>query len=230
MKKMLAVGCMVLAVAAVGCSTTPEKGDTNIASENKTQSMSGDFEENPNFKRQEFDLNGDGTPDMHKFHDPQGILVRKSADLNTDGKVDIWIDYDPSGAKEKEAFDLDFDGRIDLVEFYKNGELVRKEIDFQFDERPDIWKYYMEGRMVRKEVDSNRNGSPDYWEFYNEKGEISRIGRDLDGDGQIDVEEKPERPKTMTEEEKMEEQADETKEKVDNQEPESQPEPNTDTE
>lgn len=232
MKRMLAVGCMVLLVTALGCNTTPKKGDSVVAKQQENKTMSGAFEENPNLKRKEFDLNGDSTPDMYKYYDAQGVLVRKEADLNNDGKVDIWIEYDPTGAKEKEAFDLDFDGRIDLIEYYKNNALVRKEIDFQFDERPDIWKYYMDGRMVRKEVDSDHNGKPDYWEFYNDKGEISRIGRDLDGDGQIDVEEKPERAKAMPQEENMEEKADETKAKVDqgSTTPEPDPEAEPDTE
>jgi hypothetical protein len=29
----------------------------------------------------------------------------------------------------------------------------------------------------------------DYWEYFNDKGQVAKIGRDIDGDGQMDVRE-----------------------------------------
>jgi hypothetical protein len=54
----------------------------------------------------------------------------------------------------------------------------------------DIWFYYEGGRVVRVEEDTNRDGRADVWEEYDESEAIVKRARDLNYDGEPDVEDK----------------------------------------
>jgi len=212
--------CMAVALVAAGCASTPDKTVGGAAKQQEaTTPMGISPTDDDGLVTKDFDLNGDKKADLIKYYrdSPTGdVLVRKEADLNGDKRVDVWVVYDEDGQKAKERFDLDFDGRVDLMVNYKDGVLTSKEIDYQFDERTDIWKYYMDGRLIRREVDMSHDGNPDYWEFYNEQGQLYRVGRDTDDDGQIDTEQsmQPEAPEAAPHEAAMEDQAAQTTQKV----------------
>jgi hypothetical protein len=41
--------------------------------------------------------------------------------------------------------------------------------------------------MRRKESDTNGDGKVDFWEYFDDAGKVIRTGKDLDGDGVMDV-------------------------------------------
>ena len=140
---------------------------------------------------QKIDVNGDGTPDVfndYKIRDDNTrILIHKTVDLNWDGKVDIETWFSVTGEIEKEAMDGDFDGAKEWVDHYKGSKLVLSEVDTNFDKTFDLFRYYENEQLRRKEHDSNGDGNIDFWQYFDDNGKLSKTGRDLDGDGEMDV-------------------------------------------
>jgi len=146
---------------------------------------------------EEYDLNGDGKPDMTSIFTRTGdpnlpreerdrVLARKEIDVNFDSKTDVKQFYGADGVLVREEMDLDFDAKIDAVDYYVDGIRIRRELFLNFIEQPSMWKYYEEGKLVRKARDTTGNGKADTFEFYDPKGEILRIGYDTKGDGKPD--------------------------------------------
>ena len=139
----------------------------------------------------EVDLDGDGSPDIYNYFkqlDDEGrLLLRKEMDLNQDSRIDVWSFYTELGALEREEMDGDFDGNVDWIDHYQGGKRVLSEVDSEFDGQIDLWKFYENERVRRKERDSNGDGMVDYWEYLNDDGQVVKTGRDVDGDGQMDI-------------------------------------------
>ena len=179
-------GAMLLLVALVGCGNKDGKLDN----------FAGVLDEQPTadgLVQQKIDLNNDGKPDIFNYYkerkDAPRMLVRKEMDLNWDGLVDVRTWFDASGAIEKEEMDGDFDSRVDWVDHYQGGRRVTSEIDTNNDGKFDLFKTYEQGLVRRKERDTNADDRIDYWEYLDDAGNVVKTGRDLDGDGVMDVRE-----------------------------------------
>jgi len=137
------------------------------------------------------DLNGDGSVDVANYYreraDAPRLLMRKETDLNRDGKVDVRTTFDDGGLRVREEMDGDFDGRADWVDHYIGGKRTYSEADTNFDGTFDTFRYYEAGKCRRKERDTNGDGRVDLWEYLDESGVVVKTGKDLDGDGNMDV-------------------------------------------
>jgi hypothetical protein len=51
----------------------------------------------------------------------------------------------------------------------------------------DLFKIFENGKLRRKERDTNADGKIDFWEYLDESGNVVKVGRDVDGDGVMDV-------------------------------------------
>jgi len=145
---------------------------------------------------EQYDLNGDGRPDLFKTYVMRGpkdepdkrtqLLARHDMDLNFDDKVDVRRIFNELGGVVREEMDLDFDGTFDAIDYYAEGVLYRRDMALNFDGKPSIIKYYNDNKLVRKERDTNADGQIDTVDFY-EDGKLVRIGVDKDGDGKPDI-------------------------------------------
>jgi hypothetical protein len=138
---------------------------------------------------QELDFNTDGTPDVYNHFRERSnsrLLVKKEVDLNWDGKLDIRTFFDDSGTIMKEEMDGDFDGMVEWVDHYQGGIRVMSEIDTDIDGTFDLFRFYENEKVRRKEQDTNSDGSIDFWQYLDEEGNVTKTGRDLDGDGIMD--------------------------------------------
>ncbi len=140
---------------------------------------------------QQIDLNGDENADVYNYYrersEANRLLVRKEVDLNWDGKIDVRTWFTEDGQIEKEEMDGDFDDRVDWIDHYKGGRRVMSEIDTDYNGAMDLFKYYEGGNLRRKERDSKGDGRIDFWEYLDDEGNVIRTGRDLDGDGVMDI-------------------------------------------
>ncbi len=143
--------------------------------------------------QQKIDLNADGQADVTNYFreraDAPRLLVRKEMDLNWDGKIDVRTWFEPDGSIEKEEMDGDFDGKVDWVDHYKGGRRVTSDIDTDSDGQFDLFKTYEQGKVRRKERDTNGDQKIDFWEYLDDAGNVVKTGRDVDGDGVMDVRE-----------------------------------------
>lgn len=138
------------------------------------------------------DVNNDGRADIYNHYRSDGesrVLSKKEMDLNRDGRIDVWSWYNETGVLEKEEMDGDFDGVVDWVDHYQGGRRVMSEVSTQASGRFDLFKYYENGKIRRKERDTNGDGKVDFWEYFDDAGHVSKVGWDVDGDGQMDVRE-----------------------------------------
>ena len=142
---------------------------------------------------QQIDLDGDGDADVYNFwqerSDGPRLLVRKESDLNRDGKIDVRTSFDASGQIVLEEMDGDFDGTVDWTDHYQGGKRTLSEVDTNYDGAFDLFKIYESGRVSRKERDTNNDGRTDFWEYLDAEGNVVKVGRDVDGDGVMDVRE-----------------------------------------
>lgn len=140
---------------------------------------------------QAIDVNGDRTADVFNYmrerQDATPLMVRKETDLNWDGRIDVRAWFDDTGALTKEEMDGDFDGRVDWTDHYQGNRRVFSEVDTDFDGVFDLFKYYESGKVRRKERDTNADGKIDFWEYFDDQGNVVKTGKDLDGDGVMDV-------------------------------------------
>jgi len=137
------------------------------------------------------DMNADGRPDMTRTFVPgtkegeERRLARIEVDLNFDGKVDKRSSYNPdTGKLEKVEINYDFDDAFDMVSYYDaEGNLEAQKVDRDFDGKPDVLKRFKGGLLYSRQIDANGDGKWDLWEYFTKKGDIYRLGKDLDGDG-----------------------------------------------
>ena len=174
----------LLALAALGCG--PKSSESVESTSYYVERPSED-----GLILASIDLNGDGRADVHNHYREREkasrLLVKKEIDLNWDGRIDVWSFYDDSGVLIREEMDGDFDKNVDWIDHYQGGKRVLSEVDSDFDGQIDLWKYYENERVRRKERDSDGDGVVDYWEYLNNDGQVVKTGRDIDGDGQMDV-------------------------------------------
>jgi hypothetical protein len=90
--------------------------------------------------------------------------------------------------------DGDFDGSYDTTDYYKDGVRVMSERDTTFDGRPNVFSYYEastsgRGKITHQERDENGDGEIDYWLRFDISGNVIKTGKDVDGDGKMDVRE-----------------------------------------
>ena len=105
--------------------------------------------------------------------------------MNFDGKFDVERFYEADGVRvAHERHDFDFDGRLDQLSFYREGELVRKELDTNFDNTIDTWLWCSGGWVVKAERDRQRDGRADVWESYTQ-GIMVEAEYDENNDGMI---------------------------------------------
>ena len=171
----------------IACTKQPMETSSMEVPEQKLQEIS--LEEG--LVQQQIDINGDGKADVfndYKMRDDETkALIHKQVDLNWDGKVDIETWFDVNGEIIKEALDGDFDGVAEWVDHYKGNKLVLSEVDTDYDGTYDLFRYYEKEQLRRKEHDSDGDGKIDFWQYYDDDGVLQKTGRDLDGDGEMDV-------------------------------------------
>ena len=172
-----------------GC---PKKGESEVS----THHVAGLLSERPTsdgLVEQQIDLDGDGTPDVYNFYVDRAegprALVRKEVDLNWDGRIDVRTWFVETGEIEKEEMDGDFDGRVDWIDHYQGGKRVMSEVDTDNNGQYDLFRIYENGKVRRKERDTTGNGQIDFWEYLNDEEQVIKLGRDIDGDGVMDVRE-----------------------------------------
>lgn len=179
-------------VAALAACASSDKN--NVTSKPEAQllglEITGDKSE------EQYDLNGDGRPDLFKTYVMRGpkdepdkrtqLLARQDMDLNFDDKVDVRRIFNELGGVVREEMDLDFDGTFDAIDHYADGVLYRRDMALNFEGQPSIVKHYNDNKLVRKERDTNADGAIDTVEYY-EDGKLVRIGVDKDGDGKPDI-------------------------------------------
>ncbi len=138
----------------------------------------------------EVDLDGDAKANVTNFYrertDAPRLLMRKDIDLNRDGRIDVRTSYDDGGLRTQEEMDGDFDGRADWVDHYIGGKRAYSEVDTDFNGTFDLFKYFENGACRRKERDTNGDSRVDFWEYLDEKGNVTKTGRDIDNDGQME--------------------------------------------
>ena len=110
----------------------------------------------------------------------------REIDENSDGVTDQWIEVVDS-TTTKMSKDRDFDGRPDYILVYdERARKISETLDFNFDGRMDDFYYYKGGVLERREIDTDFNDSIDLWVYLFEGVYLSRVERDLDGDGEVD--------------------------------------------
>lgn len=142
---------------------------------------------------QSIDIDNDKRPDVYNTYQPRTgaprLLVRKEIDLDYDGKIDQITYFTDTGELERTEIDRNFDGQFDWTDHYQDGVRVMSEVDSDGDGKMDVFSYY-EGtppRITRKERDTDGNSLIDVWERFDENGVVTRTGRDIDGDGKMDI-------------------------------------------
>ncbi len=204
MRKTLPLSLWVLPLLS-GC---PKNTETTTAQ--KTSTLSAVVEESTKDGGVvvQVDLNADGKADIYNYYrlleDEGRVLLRKELDLNQDGRIDVWSYFTETGVQEREEMDSDFDGDVDWVDHYQSGKRVMSEIDTRNQGQFDLFKYYEsktgedlpggaqgapKGIIRRKERDTNGDSQIDHWEYFDDKGNVIKVGWDIDGDGQMDVRE-----------------------------------------
>lgn len=140
--------------------------------------------------QEEVDLDGDAKVEIVNYYRTSGegrLLLKKDLDLNRDGRMDVRSSFDEAGLRIREEMDGDFDGRVDWIDHYQGGRRVLSEVDADNDGKMDLFKIFENGKLRRKERDTNADGKIDFWEYLDESGNVVKVGRDVDGDGVMDV-------------------------------------------
>ncbi|MDD5465939.1 MAG: hypothetical protein PHP73_06330 [Candidatus Omnitrophica bacterium] len=75
-----------------------------------------------------------------------------TVDTVGDGKAHKWVHNDIYDRLTEVDYDANLDGKPDVWEYYKNGEVYKKEIDTDYDGKPNIREYYKNGKLVKKEI------------------------------------------------------------------------------
>jgi hypothetical protein len=184
-------GCPKNGAAAASAPTAGAAATSNVSAE--PASMLTTTKTADGLTQEQVDLNRDGRPEITNFYrersDAPRLLLRKDTDLNLDGKVDVRTTFDDAGQRTTEEMDGDFDGRTDWVDHYISGRRTVSDVDTDFNGSFDLFKYYENGKVRRKERDTNADGRIDAWEYLDDNGVVTKTGRDIDGDGKMDVRE-----------------------------------------
>jgi hypothetical protein len=95
------------------------------------------------------DTNGDGRPDIWRYYDRGGKLIRVEIDTNFDGRSDVQESY-ANGRLVKRESDRNFDGRVDLIDEFDvlSGQHLRSVADKDFDGIADLLVLFADGAPV----------------------------------------------------------------------------------
>ena len=179
--------------------------------------------------RKERDVNGDKRPDIIRYYDETGRLIRQEEDSRLDGRLDTWTFHEAGRAVRKES-DTNGDGKVDLWAFFdRAGNIVRTEADSDSDNHRDHVIVYAQGEMVeelryspglepprfiatyangvqtRKEEDTDGDGRTNRMTEYDGSGHVTKIARDTTGGGTFNqfAYYEPETGKVLREEEDL---------------------------
>ena len=181
--------CLLLVIVASAAACAPASGPEDAA-----PAVTPSY--NPSTGRLEqltADRNGDGKVDTWAFMD--GVrLERVEIDRDADGRPDRWEHYEESpgdtasgGVRLTQAEERPVpDGIVTRREFYTAGVLERVEEDTTASGRANKWEFYTSGVLARVELDLAGRGTPDQRLVYGPSGDVERIERDADGDGQFE--------------------------------------------
>ncbi len=134
--------------------------------------------------RKERDVNGDKRPDIIRYYDKTGRLIRQEEDSRLDGRLDTWTFHEAGRAVRKES-DTNGDGKVDLWAFYDGaGNIVRTEADSDSDNHRDHVIVYAQGEMVEELRYSPGLEPPRFIATY-ANGVQTRKAEDTDGDGRM---------------------------------------------
>lgn len=184
----------LFAFTAPGCSSDdqarpdadPTEGRPHMTTEETDDGMIAEY----------VDSNGDGNADIVRYYeeyeDPRDAdrmvrqLRKMEIDATDDGTYNVERHYDEYGNLDSEKVDKDLDGTFDAILEFSGGELSRKKI--LDDDGDDVQerRIYYEGQLVRVERDENGDGEIDRWEYYEDQV-LMRIGHDTTGDGSVDT-------------------------------------------
>ena len=123
----------------------------------------------------------DGTSGEVKRH-----LAKKEADLDFNGSKDIIRMYDADGVLTQEEADLDFDGYIDQRNYYTDGTIREKRFYKNRTKNVFIWKFYKDGKLTQLHRDDDGDGKVDYCELWFAGEKLNKRGWDKSGDGECD--------------------------------------------
>lgn len=154
-----------------------------------------DYNENGDFTRKTYDIDGDGALDriVTRDYDAGGNVTREADDTDNDGNPDATItwQYDHQGNRIREEKDENGDGQADKIyawQFDTNGNMLQEAIDEDGDgipEKINVRHYDENGNLIREEKDENGEGQADKiytWQF-DENGNLIREAKDENGDG-----------------------------------------------
>jgi hypothetical protein len=138
--------------------------------------------------RGEADTDGDGRVDRWEYFDPQAALLRVGTSSLNDGVEDTWTwaALTPAGER-RVSLATRRDRRVDREEFFRDAAMTRTEADTNADGQPDKWDVYTNGvlREVRFDTTFTR-GRADRRLIYDERGQLTGIEADDDGDGRFE--------------------------------------------
>jgi hypothetical protein len=177
----LGVGCSV-----VGCGGAGANGDLGSG----TDTGKRDTE----FKHEPCDLTSSDAETMtaDATGRPVIITVRKggrpgcrAVDFNRDGTIDVFVYYDEQGRDRRREYGFDRPDRPNEIDYFQDGQLIRKERETNNDGKIDTWDYYEGGRLAREERDTSGDGLVHEWWTFPAPGSSSCpfVVTDVDGSG-----------------------------------------------
>ena len=131
--------------------------------------------------RAAFDLNHDGEPDLVRYYNMQGQLVREQSDPTFSGALSTTTYFD-QGVRQRVDIDSSGDGQADTVRHYRNGQLAFITYDTTGDGQPNLWHYYHGSSLVRVGYDDDGDGSIDRWDVLQRTGERSALSAQRRGE------------------------------------------------
>ena len=131
------------------------------------------------------DVNNDGIADQVAEFDPQGKLITLAVDDNNDGVMDTF-QYYVDGVIVRLEKNLDNEPGIDMRVYFKEGKRIRQE---RLDDDGRVWQAIdldADGKPFEIREDSNADQRMDTV-YHMQNGQITRITRDQDGNGAINL-------------------------------------------
>lgn len=151
--------------------------------------------------RIELDLDENGKVDRWDFYRGDRTLEKVGLSRLNDGVMDAQAYYSADGVLERIEVSTRRDGRYDRTEYYEAGALVRSQEDANGDGRPEKWDTYRPNpgapagepayAITSSSFDDTGRGTPQRRFVYGDKGAITRVELDPDGDGTFEAPSKP---------------------------------------
>lgn len=134
-----------------------------------------------------FDADGDELfEERCEYH--HGLVRIREIDSNSDGHIDIRKTYSPNATLIEEShFQPDSSLPTHIYRFDSEGRLSRQIQDLNTDDIFEITIEYVNGQLVLIKEDTDANGKADVLEVYDHSGVLQKRSRDLDEDGEPDI-------------------------------------------